>query len=331
MDTVQPEWALLLFELPSSHSNLRVKIWRRLQKIGALNLKNGAYVLPKRAETEEDFDWLRQTLLDGGGQAMILFARARNPLDHKDIIRQFQVLSAKEYRELLTRLSQVQSKLKSSGADKERKPGMDALREIAESLKADQHRLSEIQKVDFFPTQVSEEAKRTMESIKRELKTRSEPKPKASLPPRKSNRKAYQGKAWVTRNDMHVDRLASAWLIRTFIDPKARFRFVADKNVKAASALGIPFDMNDVEFGHHGEDCSFETLLKAFDLGRDTALRALGEIIHDVDIKDGKFGRSEGPGINLFVRSLREKCKNDSKLLQEGSRFFSALYVGLKS
>ncbi len=327
MNVKPPEWALLLFELPASLSNLRVKMWRRLQKIGALNLKNGAYVLPSNAETEEDFAWLRQAIIDGGGQAMLMHARTLTSQDHQDIIRQFQELRSNDYKELLDDLTGIKAKIKGKARD----ISNETLRELSESFKSHQERRSEIQKTDFFPTRQGEEVNQALESVRHELKSRSESKTVASKLPGKQERKAYQGKTWVTRKNMHVDRLASAWLIRTFIDPKARFKFVEGKSAKSVTSTGIPFDMTDAEFGHHGEDCSFETLMKAFGLTQDSALNSLGEIVHDIDIKDGKFGRLEAPGIDLSVRSLRNECKSDTKLLMEGCRFFSALYGGLKS
>jgi hypothetical protein len=327
----QPEWAMLLFELPASLSNLRVKIWRRLQKVGALNLKGGTYALPRGAETEEDFEWLRQTIVDGGGEALILYGRARNSQDHQDVIRRFQELRAYDYKELIRNLARVKAKSIGSASGNARISPSETLREFAESVKHHQERLLEIQKTDFFPTRQSEEAKQAMESVKRELKIRSEGKSTATMLPGKKDRKAYQGKTWVTRKNMHVDRLASAWLILNFIDPKARFRFVADKSAKSAAMLGIPFDMAEAEFGHHGDDCSFETLINAFGLTKDASLKSLSEIVHDIDIKDGKFGRLEAAGIDLSIKSLRNECRSDAKLLKEGSRFFSALYGGLKS
>ncbi len=337
MNAKQPGWALLLFELPASLSNLRVKIWRRLQKLGAVNLKNSAYVLPSNAESEEDFAWIRKTILDGGGQAMLMQAHALTSQDHQDIIQQFQALRKSDYGEVMEKLAGLRLKIKGEGRSKSsakaraKDPSGERSRELLESLQALQERWSEIRKTDFFPTRQGEEARQALESAQRELISRSAGQSKAVQSPGKRERKAYQGKTWVTRKNMHVDRLASAWLIRTFIDPKARFRFVVAGSAKSLDVPGIPFDMDEAEFGHHGEDCTFETLLKAFGLIQDPALKALGEIVHDIDIKDGKFARAEASGIDLSVRSLRMECKSDSGLLREGGRFFSALHGGLKS
>lgn len=322
------EWILLMFELPASHSNLRVKIWRRLRKAGAVNLKNSVYVLPRSPETEEDFEWLRQSILDGGGEAALMSAQAAAGLDDKEIMDRFRQARSEDYKALLKDARELTGRIGRMAG----KPSEARLREISEALRLGQERLSEIRKVDFFPGPLSREAQAEMDAAKKHFNQALESRSgKTAAPPLRADPKAYRAKTWVTRAGMHVDRLASAWLIRKFIDPKAKFAFVKDRNAKAVPAPGIPFDMAGAEFGHHGEDCSFETLLKAFALGKDPALASLAEIIHDVDIKDGKFGRAEGPGLDLFVRCLRESAKDDFELLEEGGRFFSALHKGLKT
>ena len=134
----------------------------------------------------------------------------------------------------------------------------------------------------------------------------------------------FLNKKWVTRKDIFIDRLASAWLIRRFIDPKARFVFVSKGTEKVPRGT-VPFDMYGSEFTHHGEDCTFETLMKAFDL-KDTALQSIAEIVHDIDLKDNKYGRKEADGIAQIVTGLSQKLKNDNKLLEKGSEIFDALY-----
>ncbi len=132
---------------------------------------------------------------------------------------------------------------------------------------------------------------------------------------------------FVTYAGMRIDRLASAWLIRRFIDPRARFRFIG--RGEAAPKGWTPFDLPDVELSHHGEDCTFETLVRKRGI-RDRAVRAIARIVHDADLKDGKFGRPEAAGVNALVRGLGMVCKNDPELLEKGLPLFDGLYRWLQ-
>src|SRR3712207_6031478 len=138
----------------------------------------------------------------------------------------------------------------------------------------------------------------------------------------------YQGRRWVTRKNPHIDRLATAWLVRRFIDKRARFLFVEDG---ARVEGGVHYDMADAEFTHRGEDCTFETVVKEFGLAGDAALREIAEIVHDIDLKDGKFNRLEASGINLAVRGLAAVVADDRKLVRQAAEVFDGLYEDRKS
>jgi len=134
----------------------------------------------------------------------------------------------------------------------------------------------------------------------------------------------YQGRRWMTRRNLHIDRLASAWLIRQFIDKRPRFYFVADDETVDGA---IPFDMFGAEFTHHGEDCTFETMLKRFGLSDSKALREIAQIVHDIDLKDDKFHRLEAAGLNAIINGLSEVLRDDRKLLQQCGAIFDGLYA----
>jgi len=137
--------------------------------------------------------------------------------------------------------------------------------------------------------------------------------------------KAFTGRRWVTRPRPGVDRFACAWLIRRFIDPKARFDFVAD-----AAAVGdaIAFDMYDVGFRHEGERCTFEVLTWRFGLTEPAVLR-LAEVVHDIDLKDDRYRPPQAPTVSLLIDGLRSSFRDDHELLQQGMHLFEALYQGL--
>jgi hypothetical protein len=134
----------------------------------------------------------------------------------------------------------------------------------------------------------------------------------------------YQGRRWVTRRNLHIDRLASAGLIKQFIDKRPRFYFVADgETVEGA----LPFDMFGAELTHQGEDCTFETMLKRFGLAESKGLGEIAEIVHDVDLKDDKFHRLEAAGLNAIIDGLSKVLRDDRKLLQQTSIVFDGLYA----
>ncbi len=136
---------------------------------------------------------------------------------------------------------------------------------------------------------------------------------------------AYQGRRWITRPDVHIDRLASAWLIKQFIDKRPRFSFIPDGGTHPG---GVRFDMAEAEFTHEGEDCTFETMIRRFGLGGDAGLSAIAEIVHDIDLKDGKFNRLEAAGLEAIVSGLSKQFSDDRERIQGCSRVFDGLYAG---
>ena len=135
-----------------------------------------------------------------------------------------------------------------------------------------------------------------------------------------------RGRRWVTRPRPHIDRIASAWLIKRFCDPDATFAFA---DAADAARKGIPFDVLGADFGHHGEDCTFETLMRRFGL-KDRRVKLIAEIVHEADLHDGKFTRDEATGVDLAIRALAEATSDDHDLLERGMALFDGLYTILK-
>lgn len=231
---------MLIHRVPPKPDYLRVKIRRRLHRIGATALKNSVYVLPNTAAAREDFEWLAREITAEGGEAAVCEAT---------------FVAGVTDAELSARLG---------------RPAPAPARSVA------------------APDHI-------------------EP-----------------GRTWVTRRDVHVDRLASAWLIRRFIDPQARFRFVAAKGYRPDPAE-LRFDMYDGEYTHDGDRCTFETLLARFGLA-DRALAAIGEIVHDIDCKDEKFGRAEATGVERLLAGIARKHATDATRLRHGAAVFDNLY-----
>src|SRR5436190_450771 len=203
-------WLLLIHQLPPKPDYFRVKIWRRLQRLGAVAIKNSVYVLPKNDQTQEDFQWVLREIVEGGGDASLCEARFVEGLSDDQVEALFQAARATEYDQVA--------------------------------------------------------------------------------------REDFQGKTWVTRKGIYVDRMASAWFIRRFIDSGARFKFVPAKGYNPLSGE-LRFDMFEAEFTHEGDRCTLEVLIERTGLN-EPALGPIAEIVHDIDLKDSKYSRQETAGID---------------------------------
>jgi len=300
------KWVLLTHQIPPRPSGFRVKVWRKLQEIGAITVRNSVYVLPGSPEALEDFQWLRQEIADAGGDATVFTADAVSGAEDQEIVRAFQEARNRDYAAVLKELHALE-KACAKGA------GRSASADLAKLSR----RLEAVVAVDFFEAPKCAEALATLRRCENLLQT---PKPASKAVP-VSDPSAYRKRRWVTRKRPHIDRLASAWLIRRTIDPEAQFAFV-EEGAKLRKG-DVPFDMFGVEFGHHGDDCTFETLRKAFGL-KDPALDPIARVVHDADLKDGKFGRRDVEGIEKAIRALGSQLPDD-RLLEVGLHLFDGL------
>src|SRR5258708_4513391 len=289
-------WLLLLHQVPPTPPYLRAKILRRLKQIGALPLKNSAYLLPDAEDSVEDFQWLLKEIRSEGGDAWVLRTEAVAGFTDESIREAFQTLREADYRELLTDARALVEAQANSEAD---------LRKLRK-------RHDEVSRIDFFGAPGKQEVERLMNEIERTLTTRNqETAPHAS---------GFNGRRWVTRRGIKIDRTACCWLIRRFIDPTAEFSFV-DPNQYVHREGDLRFDLFEGEFTHEGESCSFEVLLERLGL-REPPLRAISEIIHDLDLKDAKFGRPETAGVAALIEGLALRHAGDTQRLEEGLVIF---------
>lgn len=305
------KWVLLTHQIASGPSGFRVKVWRKLQEIGAIAVRNAVYVLPASPESLEDFQWLRQEIVDGGGEATVFTADAVNSVEEQEIIRAFQEARNRDYAEITAELH-VLEKACTKGAG----------RSAAADLAKLRRRLEAVIAIDFFEAPRRAEALAVLQRCE-ELIQAPKSAPKAV---QVSDPSAYRKRRWVTRKHPHIDRLASAWLIRRYIDPEAQFAFV-EEGAKL-HRRDVAFDMFGVEFGHHGDECTFETLLKVFAL-KAPVLEIIARIVHDADLKDGKFGRRDAEGIEKVVRALASQLP-DERLLEVGLCLFDGLLEVVK-
>lgn len=321
----EQEWMLLIHQLPPRPTNLRVRIWRKLQKLGAVAVKNSVYVLPFNEKTHEDFQWLKQEIETEGGEATVFRAGAVEGATDKEIIALFRKTRDEEYAQVMAEMDGL------TGAIREQKRGghlsIGRITHYETELDKLHKELERIIGTDFFNASGRASALAAYERCRKALRAaQSRHEKPAQIDAQKGaaiNLASYQGRRWVTRRNLFIDRLAAIWLIRRFVDVKARFFFI-DEGESVEGAIG--FDMYGGEFTHHGEDCTFETMIKRFGLDKDSGLRELAEIVHDIDLKDNKFNRSEATGLGAVIRGLAESLKDDRKLTQQCGSIFDGLY-----
>jgi hypothetical protein len=320
------EWILLIHLLPPVPTSLRVRAWRKLQKLGAVSIKNSVYVLPYDEKTHEDFQWLKQEIEEAGGEATVFRAGSVEGTTDDELVALFRKARDDDYARLAGELDGL------AGAVREQKRGGHLSPGRLNNHEAELDKLhAELEGVvatDFFNARGRAAALAAYERCRKILRDSQSSRAKGAKTSvtqgEALDRAEYQGRRWVTRRNLHIDRLASAWLIRQFIDGRPRFYFVAEGETVEG---GVPFDVFGAEFAHRGEDCTFETMLKRFGLDHDRALREIAEIVHDVDLKDDKFNRLEAAGLNATVLGLSQLLKDDRKLLQACGPIFDGLHA----
>jgi hypothetical protein len=302
-------WLLLIHHLPPKPDYLRVKVRRRLQHVGALGLKNSVYVLPRRDDTLEDLEWVLSEIRDEAGEAAILDAEFLHGPSDEELEARFRAARDEEYA-TLAREARAAGKA-----------------DVGESeLARLRRRLADIIRLDYFAAgkraEAEQEIRRLEATMMREQATAPDESPSDGGRPTPPH---IRGATWVTRAGVFVDRIASAWLIRRFIDPEATFRFVNDiRHTPAPNE--IRFDMVGAEYTHEGDRCTFEVLLSRFAL-TDPALAEIGKMVHDIDLKDEKYGSPEVPGLLALLSGLARAHPHDEARLSAGAALFDALYA----
>ncbi|GAC1400085.1 MAG: chromate resistance protein [Thermoanaerobaculia bacterium] len=288
-------WLLLIHQLPPKPDYLRAKIGRRLARIGAVTIKNTVYVLPSNEQTGEDLQWTAQEIRAGGGEANIVEARFVDGLSDGDLQKRFNDARDADYAVLLKEArAMLKRKNRTRAADLAR-------------------RAAEIGLIDFFGAPNGQLLGGLLDQL-------------SGTPAETSaTRRDLRGKTWVTRAGVHIDRVASAWLIRRFIDPGAKFRFVSSRG-HSPSPNEIRFDMFDAEFTHEGNRCTFEVLLDAT-RSHDGALRAIADVVHDVDLKEERYRRPETGGVAALIDGIALSHRDDMARIDRAGAALDDLYA----
>jgi hypothetical protein len=304
----RPRWLLLAHQLPTRLSNARVKTWRRLQQLGAVPSRNSVYVLPNTEQCREDFEWLRAEIVALGGEATVFTADAISENGTEDVVTVFQTHRTQEYRALQKEIKRLLATVGRPAAA--RRP------QTARAVRAVRERFEALERIDFFGAVARDDTAAALVKLERKVTGREPTRPAPSSASRKTQ---LQGRRWVTRRRPGVDRMASAWLIRRFVDPRAVFAF-ADKPLRS----DVPFDMFAGGFGHRGGLCTFEVLCEEFGITAAQVLR-IAQIVHDLDLKENKYSAPEAAVIGRLVDGLRAAHADDATLLEQGIAMFDAL------
>ncbi len=296
------QWLVMLFSLPQAQASARVDVWRRLKKSGAVLLRSGGHVLPSSPDSRERFEWLAEAIRQYGGEASVLSVGAIDDLSSERIKKLFVEARSADYFRLLEDARNLGRDTDAKNAD----------------LSRLRRRLQEISEIDYFGGSMKQKAEDALQLLARNLRGRP---PSGRSPV--VNTKKFINRVWVTRPSPGIDRAASAWLIINFIDRKARFKFAEHP---ASIPHAIPFDMHHAAgFGHVGDNCTFETLRQEFKL-RNKSLQVLAEMIHDADLKDEKFGRTEAVVVDQILKGWLAAGLPDDELLRKGIDIIDGLH-----
>ncbi len=304
-------WLLLVHQLPAKHAYFRVKIWRQLQSLGVVSLKNSVFVLPASDQARQAFQALLREIERSGGDGVVWEANLVAGMRDDQVRDLFNAARDTDYDALAKELRQLSQSLRKA---KKPKSGLEP------TLIKFRQRFADMGRRDYFGAP----GRMRVEALLADLEHSPIAKAVSSAKLGAIDPKELTGKTWVTRHDIHVDRIASAWLIKRFIDPHGTLKFVPGNDYQPLQGE-LRYDMRDAEFTHEGDNCSFETLLKRAGISN-PALRAMGEIIHDIDLKDRKFGRLETAGIAHVIAGICRTHAEDEARVARGKELFDDAY-----
>ncbi len=308
------DWYVFMHQLPPKPLYLRAKVLKLLSRAGAVALKDSVYLLPFREDLRTELERVSAVAVSGGGGTHTFRAQPVGRPSRDELVQAFQRARDEDYRDLTTRLRKWQVKLERTGSDASSR-GPFRIR-----LGHARRRLEQIGRIDFFEAPLRSEAEAALLEFEGRL---ADDGPVARRAAQAANLELV-GRTWITRRGIQVDRIASAWLVRRFIDPKARFRFINPHEEDARSGE-LSFDMMGANFTHEEDRCTFETLVRRIDPG-DAALGRVAEIVHDIDIKDGKFARPEARGIEQLLWGMLAANPDDEARLERGFALLDDLY-----
>jgi hypothetical protein len=297
---------------PEASSSPRVALWRRLQRLGAISPTSGLYLLPATNECIEAFQWLAQEVRHAQGQALVMYANQVEGLGDQQLVELFQQARREEYAQLRTQTEALADLIR-AGVEVEERP------ELQAALEKLHRQYAAIKRTDYFDCPEGTLAAAALARIAESLSPRLSPEPEVEP----ATLAAYQDKRWVTRPQPHVDRLAGAWLIRRFIDPEAAIRYA-----ERPEPGEVAFDMSQGRFGHQGNLCTFEVMIRAFSLD-EPALYIIADIVHEIDLHDGLSLHPETAGVEAVLKGWSLANLSDAELEGRGIALYDGLFAAL--
>ena len=316
MDAQAPAWLLLITNLPGRNPTVRMRMWRALKSAGAGMMRDGAYVLPNSDRAREAFNEQSLEITGAGGQGHIVAFHATSPDQNESMIALFDRTA--EYAEVIQSLNALKKRL----------PKLDEL-EARQILTSAAREVASIVARDFFPGESRKQMQGAMTDAESAINVCFAPDEPGAVQRALAqlDAKDYRGRTWATREHLWIDRVASAWLIRRFVDPDARFLWL--KRAKDCPKRAVGFDFDGAQFSHVGSKVTFEVILASFDLERDPGLVRLGALIHHLDV--GGIPVAEGPGLATMMAGARALQSDDDSLLKAMTPVLDALYAGYLS
>jgi hypothetical protein len=296
--TNENPWLVLLFTLPRTQASGRVDVWRRLRRTGSVPLESGGHLLPNSQENREKFEWLAESVRNYKGTALVLSVHSVGELTREELRKQFIEARTPDYTAIAAEAKKIKR---------------DAPGSHGETIRL-RKRLQDVAAIDYFGGPMRDRAETAVEKL---VGFHAAPTKKRSTVAKNE----FTNRVWQTRPRPGIDRSASAWLIVNYIDPKATFKF-AQEPIEGA----VRFDMYQPGgFGHRGDECTFETLVTEFKL-QGKSLKVLAEMIHDADLKDEKYGRTEAIAVDKILKGWMSKGMPDNELLGKGMELIDGLY-----
>jgi hypothetical protein len=315
-------WLLFFYSVPSKPVNARMRIWRRLAKSGAVQLKSAVYILPHNEENYELCQWLVSEVISMKGEGSFVVVKKVETIRDDDITAIFNDQREKDYSVIEKSLEELERRTSSirKGA------GMQSSKKLQEQLGKHLIEFEQIRKIDFFESKKGISLKKRFDTLERDMRGLSKAAISQTTEISLRNIEDYQGKIWATRKKPFIDRMASAWLIKRFIDKKAAFTFIDERDVETLGKDTVAFDMRGGKFTHTGDMCTFETIVKSFGI-KERTVKKIAEIVHELDMKDGKYNAPEAKGIEDILSGIRKTAKNDVETIEKGMTVFEMLYA----
>jgi hypothetical protein len=315
------EWLLIFYSVPSHPVSSRMKIWRKLVRSGAVQLKGAVYIIPATDEHREFFQWLINEVRSLGGDGAFARSSAIETMSDEEVRELFLRQVSEEYRSLEKTVVSLEQKIQSIRKGTKLQDRSHLLDQLAKAAKE----FEDIGRRDFFSSPSGASLNKRLQQLQSTLKNMDKAGPQEAGTISQKRADQYQNRIWVTRKKPFVDRMASAWLIQRFIDPKATFEFIEEWDLTAGGPETTAFDLRNAEFTHVGDLCTFEVLVKSFVI-RDKAVKQIAEIVHDLDVKDDKYGDAGTTGVEEILSGIRKTGKDDLDTLRRGMAVFEMLY-----